>query len=209
MCVELGERHAVAEVATDDDDIRPGGFIAGPTQFALADAALWFLVFGALGRIEPMALTSELSIRYLRPAIGPTLHARADLAAISRRSVVGSVTRVDGRRRQADRRRPGHLRPAAGDVIITDPDDERLADFVDLADPAARRRRERERAVHRRGSDRRRPTDRVAASGPFDPRHAQAPRRRRGAAWRRRGRRSSSPTRRSSPAPSGSTSTAA
>ena len=92
VCVEVGDRYAVAEVATDDDDIRPGGFIAGPTQFAIADAALWFLVFGALGRIEPMALTSELSIRFLRPAIGPTLHARAELAAISRRSVVGTVT---------------------------------------------------------------------------------------------------------------------
>ena len=76
----------------EDKDIRPGGFIAGPTQFAVVDAALWFLVFGALGRIEPMALTSELSIRYLRPAIGPMLYARADLAAISRRSVVGTVT---------------------------------------------------------------------------------------------------------------------
>ena len=91
-CVELDERFAVAEVRTDDNDIRPGGFIAGPTQFAVVDAALWFLVFGALGRIEPMALTSELSIRYLRPAIGPMLYARADLAAISRRSVVGTVT---------------------------------------------------------------------------------------------------------------------
>ena len=92
VCVELDARHALAEVATGDDDIRPGGFVAGPAQFALADAALWYLVFGALGRIEPMALTSELSIRFLRPAIGSTLHARADLAAISRRSVVGSVT---------------------------------------------------------------------------------------------------------------------
>ena len=43
-----------------------------------------------------MALTSELSIRYLRPAIGPRLHARADLAAISRRSVVGLGDGVDG-----------------------------------------------------------------------------------------------------------------
>jgi uncharacterized protein (TIGR00369 family) len=91
-CVELGSSHAVAEMVTDDRDIRPGGFVAGPTQFALADAALWYLAFGALGRIEPMALTSELSIRFLRPAIGASLHARADLAAISRRSVVGSVT---------------------------------------------------------------------------------------------------------------------
>ena len=92
ICVEVDERFAVAELPTEDKDIRPGGFIAGPAQFAIADAALWFVVFGALGRIEPMALTSELSIRYLRPAIGPTLHARADLAAISRRSVVGTVT---------------------------------------------------------------------------------------------------------------------
>jgi uncharacterized protein (TIGR00369 family) len=92
VCVELDDRYAVAELATSDNDIRPGGFIAGPAQFAIADSALWFLVFGALGRIEPMALTSELSIRYLRPAIGPALHARADLAAVSRRSVVGSVT---------------------------------------------------------------------------------------------------------------------
>ena len=91
-CVELDESFAVAEVRMEDKDIRPGGFIAGPTQFAVVDAALWFLVFGALGRIEPMALTSELSIRYLRPAIGPMLYARADLATISRRSVVGTVT---------------------------------------------------------------------------------------------------------------------
>ncbi len=91
-CIEVGDRVAVAEVRMEEKDIRPGGFIAGPTQFAIVDAALWFLVFGSLGRIEPMALTSEISIRYLRPAIGPTLHARAELATISRRSVVGTVT---------------------------------------------------------------------------------------------------------------------
>jgi acyl-coenzyme A thioesterase PaaI-like protein len=91
VCVEVGDRHAVARLTPDDRDIRPGGFIAGPTQFAIVDAALWFLVFVALGRIEPMALTSELSMRFLRPAIGPQLYARAELASISRRSVVGSV----------------------------------------------------------------------------------------------------------------------
>jgi uncharacterized protein (TIGR00369 family) len=91
-CVEIGDRHAIARITPDDRDIRPGGFIAGPTQFAVIDSALWFLVFVALGRIEPMALTSELSVRFLRPAIGPQLSARAELASVSRRSVVGSVT---------------------------------------------------------------------------------------------------------------------
>jgi uncharacterized protein (TIGR00369 family) len=91
-CVELGPAHAVATLPVSSDDIRPGGFISGPSQFAVADAALWFVTFAALGRIEPMALTSELSIRYLRPAIGDELVARAELASVSRRSVVGSVT---------------------------------------------------------------------------------------------------------------------
>ena len=38
-----------------------------------------------------MALTSELSIRYLRPAIGERLRCRATLESVTRRSVVGTV----------------------------------------------------------------------------------------------------------------------
>lgn len=90
-CVELGSDYAVAHLTPSDADLRPGGFISGPTQFSLADAALWYLVFGALGRIEPMALTSELSIRFLRPAIGTDLWAKATLEIAGRRNVVGSV----------------------------------------------------------------------------------------------------------------------
>lgn len=90
-CVELGEDFAVAAYDVDPSDIRPGGFVSGPAQFGLADAALWFLSFVALGRVEPMALTSELSIRFLRPAIGERMLARATLDAVSRRSVVGTV----------------------------------------------------------------------------------------------------------------------
>ena len=54
--------------------------------------ALWYVTFVAIGRIEPMALTSELSIRFLRPAQGERIWARADLATATRRSVVGSVS---------------------------------------------------------------------------------------------------------------------
>ena len=90
-CVELGDGFAVAACPVVEADIRPGGFISGPAQFALADCALWFLSFVALGRIEPMALTSELSIRFLRPAQGAQLTCRATLEAVSRRSVVGTA----------------------------------------------------------------------------------------------------------------------
>lgn len=91
VCTELGRDFAVARRLIQPGDVRPGGYISGPTQFALADAALWYVVFAAIGRVEPMALTSELSIRFLRPAIGATLWARGTLDAGGRRNVVGTV----------------------------------------------------------------------------------------------------------------------
>jgi acyl-coenzyme A thioesterase PaaI-like protein len=90
-CADLGVGFAIARRDITADELRPGGFVSGPSQFGLADAALWYLVFAAIGRIEPMALTSELSIRYLRPAVGSVLWARATLESAGRRSVVGSV----------------------------------------------------------------------------------------------------------------------
>jgi uncharacterized protein (TIGR00369 family) len=90
-CAELGDGYAVARYDVDQTALRPGGFVSGPAQFGLADAALWYLVFAAIGRIEPMALTSELSIRYLRPAQGSVMWARATLESAGRRNVVGTV----------------------------------------------------------------------------------------------------------------------
>ena len=90
-CVELGPDFAVARRDISDAELRPGAFVSGPSQFGLADAAIWYLVFGATGRIEPMALTSELSIRFLRPAQGSVLWARATLDVAGRRNVVGPV----------------------------------------------------------------------------------------------------------------------
>lgn len=97
-CVELGSDFAVASIDVRPEHIRPGGFVSGPTQFALIDCALWFLAFVGLQRIEPMSLTSELSIRFLRPAQGDRLVCRANLEAVSRRSIVGTAhVWVDGR----------------------------------------------------------------------------------------------------------------
>lgn len=90
-CVELSPTHAIARLEVDRLDLRPGGLISGPTQFRLADSVLWFMVFGAIDRIELMAVTSEMSMRFLRPAKGGVLWARADLDACGRRNVVGTV----------------------------------------------------------------------------------------------------------------------
>jgi acyl-coenzyme A thioesterase PaaI-like protein len=91
QCLEVSSTHALAVLEALPDSLRPGGFVSGPTQFALVDAALWYVTFGAIGRIEPMALTSELSIRYLRPAVGARVYCRADLEAVNRRSVIATA----------------------------------------------------------------------------------------------------------------------
>jgi acyl-coenzyme A thioesterase PaaI-like protein len=90
-CDAIGVDFAVARREISDAELRPGAFVSGPSQFGLADAALWYMVFGATGRIEPMALTSELSIRFLRPARGKVLWAKATLDVAGRRNVVGTV----------------------------------------------------------------------------------------------------------------------
>jgi len=90
-CVELGPQHATVRREVAGVGLQPGGFVSGPFQFAAADAALWYAVFGALDEVVPMALTSELSIRYLRPAQGDVLWARSELHAVGRRNAVGTI----------------------------------------------------------------------------------------------------------------------
>jgi uncharacterized protein (TIGR00369 family) len=89
-CESVGEGWAVARLDTSGVGLRPGGIVSGPTLFGLCDAALWYACFSVIG-IEPMAMTSELSIRFLRPARGDVVRARADLVKAGRRMLVGDV----------------------------------------------------------------------------------------------------------------------
>jgi uncharacterized protein (TIGR00369 family) len=95
-CVESGPGYIVSRWSYNPANLRPGGFIAGPTQFALADTALWFLTFTVLG-LAPMAVTSELTINFLRPAVGADLLARAELLRAGKSKITGTVRLwVDG-----------------------------------------------------------------------------------------------------------------
>ena len=89
-CEETAEGVAVARWLFDDSTLRPGGLISGPTQFALADIALWFLSFTALG-LAPMAVTSNITIDFLRPAVGGDLLARATRLRAGRARITGRV----------------------------------------------------------------------------------------------------------------------
>ena len=89
-CEDVGEGWAIAYLAVEVDALRPGEIISGATVFGLCDEALYYACFTAIG-IEPMTLTSELSIRYLRPARGQEIRARAELLDVGRRSIVGNM----------------------------------------------------------------------------------------------------------------------
>ncbi len=89
-CVEIGEGFAVARWTYDPSLDRPGGFISGPTQFTICDSALWYLSFTVVG-LEPMAVTSDLHITFLRPAVGGDLLARAELIRAGRARIFGEV----------------------------------------------------------------------------------------------------------------------
>ena len=89
-CEAVGDNWAIARLDASTDHLRPGGIISGPTVFGACDAALYYACFTVLG-IVPMVLTSELSIRFLRPALGSVLRARADLQHTGKRSLIGSV----------------------------------------------------------------------------------------------------------------------
>jgi uncharacterized protein (TIGR00369 family) len=89
-CEEVGDRFAVARWEFDGADLLPTGHISGPRIFGIADAALWFATLSVIG-LEPMAVTSEMSIRFLRPARGRDLLARAVVNSEGSRRLVGTV----------------------------------------------------------------------------------------------------------------------
>ena len=64
--------------------LRPGGLISGPTQMALADTAAYALVLAHIGEVA-MAVTSSLTIHFLRGAKPGELHAEGTLLKLGRR----------------------------------------------------------------------------------------------------------------------------
>lgn len=70
--------------------IRPGGTISGPTMMALADVAMYIAVLAAIGP-APLAVTTHLSINFLRRPAAADLVAEAKLMKLGKRLAVGEV----------------------------------------------------------------------------------------------------------------------
>jgi uncharacterized protein (TIGR00369 family) len=76
--------------AFHEDHLRPGGTISGPTMMELADFAMYVAVFSAVGP-QPLAVTTNLSINFLRKPAQADLIAHARLMKVGKRLAVGEV----------------------------------------------------------------------------------------------------------------------
>lgn len=63
----------VVRLLADDDDLRPGGTISGPSMFSLADLSVYLVVMAHIGP-KALAVTTNASIDFMRkPAPGDML----------------------------------------------------------------------------------------------------------------------------------------
>jgi uncharacterized protein (TIGR00369 family) len=88
--VELSPELTVFRLPYQSDFLRPGGTIGGPLLMALADLALYGAVMATLGPVV-QAVTTNLTINFLRLPPPADIIANARLIKVGRRLAVGTV----------------------------------------------------------------------------------------------------------------------
>jgi uncharacterized protein (TIGR00369 family) len=91
--VTLEEGRAVVRVTTGAADLRPGGSVAGPVLFTLADLATYAAVMTTAG-VVPLAVTTDATIHFLRRPRAGVLIASARVLKGGKRLVVCEVAVV-------------------------------------------------------------------------------------------------------------------
>jgi uncharacterized protein (TIGR00369 family) len=87
--IEASEVRGAVRLRAGDHVTRPGGSVAGPVQFALADVATYALILAA--RQDEAAVTVDLTINFLRPAMLLPLVAVATPLRAGRRMFTAEV----------------------------------------------------------------------------------------------------------------------
>ena len=87
---EVGHMSATVRLNHHPDHLRPGGTISGPAMFALSDLALYVAILHEIGRVK-LAVTTSVSINFLRRPEPKDLIGRAKLMKLGKRLAVGEV----------------------------------------------------------------------------------------------------------------------
>lgn len=88
--VALGDGTASVRLKVEDEHLRPGGYVSGPTQMSLADTVTYAAIFTRIG-ITPMTVTTSLNMSFLRPLITQVVVAEAKLIKLGRMLAVAEV----------------------------------------------------------------------------------------------------------------------
>ena len=86
----IGQGEASVSLAAQQKLLRPGGTISGPAMMAIADYAFYIALLSKIG-LEPMAVTSNLTINFLRKPAAKELVAKAKVVKLGRRLAFGDV----------------------------------------------------------------------------------------------------------------------
>lgn len=87
---EMRRGFARIRLETSEAFRRPGGTTSGPTLFTLADMTLWAAVLTEIG-LEAMAVTSDMSIHFLRRPRLEALICEASILKCGRKLVHGDI----------------------------------------------------------------------------------------------------------------------
>lgn len=90
--VRLGEGSIDVQLSDDGSGrtLRPGDTVSGPAQMTLCDTAAYLLLLSMIGE-RPLAVTTQLSINFMRKAPASNLNAHARMLKLGSRLAVMDV----------------------------------------------------------------------------------------------------------------------
>lgn len=88
---QAGNMTARLRMPVGEQHLRPGGTVSGPTLFWLADVGLYLAILAELGPVA-MAVTTNISLNFLRKGTTADLIAEVRLMKLGRRLAVGEVS---------------------------------------------------------------------------------------------------------------------
>ena len=86
----IGHGTAVLSLPGNPRFLRPGETVSGPVLMGLADVAVYAALLGAIGPV-PLAVTSNLTINFLRKPGASAVRAEAEILKLGRRLATGEV----------------------------------------------------------------------------------------------------------------------
>ena len=88
--LEIDDGHSLVKLSPKEEDLRPGNTISGPVMFEIADCAFYAAVL--FKDPDPMSVTVNCTMNFLRRPGIDDLFARATILKFGQKLVVGEVT---------------------------------------------------------------------------------------------------------------------